>query len=148
MELLGITVGLSMIFVLWWILEIIGNWTLFKKAGKPGWHSIIPILNLYDEFDICWNGWLGIVLFFGLFVLSSIPSSVSGKSALMTGVVGFLTVIVVLLQIIESYKLAKAFGKGIGYTLFLIIFDRIGRIVLGFSSAQYVGKQDFLGEEW
>ena len=28
------------------ILLVIGRWRLFRKAGKPGWHSIIPILSM------------------------------------------------------------------------------------------------------
>lgn len=50
-------------------------------------------------------------------------------------------IVVIYLQIVESHKLAKAFGKGMGYTLILIILDRLGRIMLGFGSAQYVGKR-------
>lgn len=140
METIGIFGGIFIIIVIWWFLEIIGNWRLFEKAGKPGWHSIIPVLNMYDEYDICWHGALGIVLFLGLIVVNSVSPNQTSQSPFMTGLVGFASVIVVLLQIIQSYKLAKVFGKGIGYTIFLILFDRIGRIVLGFSSAKYLGK--------
>ncbi len=40
----------------WAVLAVVGRWLLFRKAGKPGWHSIIPILNAYDEYDLCWKG--------------------------------------------------------------------------------------------
>ena len=49
MEALG-AIGIIIVFALiWWVLEIIGNWKLFQKAGKPGWHSIIPILIIFDR---------------------------------------------------------------------------------------------------
>ena len=34
------------------LLYIISLWKLFSKVGKPGWHSIIPFLNMYDLFEI------------------------------------------------------------------------------------------------
>ena len=29
------------------IVAIVAMWKLFKKAGKPGWASLIPIYNTY-----------------------------------------------------------------------------------------------------
>ena len=43
------------------ILLVIGRWRLFRKAGKPGWHSIIPILSMYQEYAISWKGWVGLL---------------------------------------------------------------------------------------
>ena len=31
---------------------IIGRWCLLRKAGKPGWHSLIPFLSTYKEYSI------------------------------------------------------------------------------------------------
>ena len=41
----------------------------------------------------------------------------------------------------QSTKLAAAFGKGPLYGLFLFLFDKFGRVVLGLSAAEYVGKR-------
>ena len=30
------------------VVALAGAWKIFVKAGVPGWHSIIPILNTYD----------------------------------------------------------------------------------------------------
>ena len=30
------------------VLVIAGMWKIFSKAGVPGWHSLIPFLNVYD----------------------------------------------------------------------------------------------------
>ena len=40
----------------WAVLTVVARWLLFRKAGRPGWHSIVPILNAYDEYAICWRG--------------------------------------------------------------------------------------------
>ena len=49
---------------------------------------------------------------------------------------------VLLLQIRQSFKLARSFGHGFGFGLFLLIFDRLGRIILGLGKSQYVGKDN------
>ena len=127
--------------ILWFILQVIGCWKLFRKAGIPGWHSIIPILNIIDEYRLCWSGGMGLLFFLALTGVNALtPAALESSGAMMAGA-GVLVFIVILLQIIESRKLAKAFGKGLGFTLILIIFDRLGRVILGFGGAKYIGKR-------
>ena len=57
-------------FAVWYILQVIAYWKIFEKAGKPGWHSIIPVLNTYDQYDISWNGFIGIISLIGLSLAS------------------------------------------------------------------------------
>ena len=48
----GISIGVVLVCsLIWLIFQIIAMWKIFNKADKPGWHSIIPILNVYDLFD-------------------------------------------------------------------------------------------------
>ena len=132
---------IGIIGILWFILQIIGNWKIFTKAGIPGWHSIIPFVNIYDEYKLCWKGSMGLLFIIALIAVNSLtPAAVESSGVAMAGS-GLLAFIVILLQIIESGKLAKAFGKGPGFTLLLIIFDRLGRVILGFSRAEYIGKR-------
>ncbi|MBO4395030.1 MAG: zinc-ribbon domain-containing protein [Eubacterium sp.] len=59
-------------------LMIVALWFVFKKAGKPGWHAIIPFLNILDMFEISWTkkrGWTTVVLLIvsiGLSIVGSI----------------------------------------------------------------------------
>lgn len=129
------------VVVIWWILEIIGNWKLFKKAGRAGWLSIIPVVNIYTEYNLCWKGSRGILLIIALIVANSITPTAAESSGAMMVVAGIASIVAIYLQIVESHKLAKAFGKGMGWTILLIIFDRLARVILGFGSAQYVGKR-------
>lgn len=42
---------------------IVACWLLFKKAGKPGWASIVPFYNVYTLFEITWgSGWRFLML--------------------------------------------------------------------------------------
>ena len=119
---------------LWLILGIIGDWMLFRKAGRPGILSLIPGVNLLVEYSICWSGWIGLLYFF---LIGGVNYFYGGEQAAPAGVAGL---VVLLLHWIESQKLARSFGKGFGSGLLLFIFGRLARVVLGLSSAEYVGK--------
>ena len=123
--------------LVYYVLQVIGDWMLFKKAGKKGWHSIIPILNIYDEYDICWKGSRGI-LFLILTVVLDVGLVVQETPFLIAALIA--AVWALLLEIKQSFKLARSFGHGFGYGLFLLFFDRLGRIILGLGKSQYVGK--------
>ena len=43
------------------LLMIVGRWGILRKAGKKGWHSLIPLLNVYKEYSTVWNGWFGVL---------------------------------------------------------------------------------------
>ena len=59
----------------------IGRWGLLRKAGKPGWHSLIPLLSSYQEYAICWNGWFGLIA--DLCVVASLFTNSLGLPALL-----------------------------------------------------------------
>ena len=40
----------SIIALILCVIAIVGMWKTFVKAGVPGWHSLIPILNVYDMY--------------------------------------------------------------------------------------------------
>ena len=123
------------------LLLIIGRWRLFKKTGKPGWHSLIPVLSDIQEYSLCWNGWFGL-----LYILSGvgmltlligilkeiIPGNNLTAIAMVICQIGF-----IVLTLVESLKLSKAFGKKIGTGILLFLTGPIGRMILGFSKAKY-----------
>ena len=99
------------------VVSLIGMWKVFTKAGKPGWAAIVPFYNAYCLFEMTFgNGWL--------FLLCFVPC------------VG--TVMMVIL----CFKLAQAFGKGIGFGLGLLFFDFIFMMILGFGDAEYIEIED------
>ncbi|MBQ2639461.1 MAG: hypothetical protein IJF92_01715 [Bacilli bacterium] len=99
------------------VLTIVAMWKIFVKAGKPGWASIIPFYNLYKEFEIAgMNGWM--------FLLLCIP------------------IVNIIMTIVLYVKLAKVFGKGIGFAIGLIFLNFIFTLILAFGKAEYVGPQE------
>ena len=138
----------SVFGVAWYILQVIAYWKIFTKAGKPGWHSIIPFLNNWDEVDLSWNrtmAWVITGLSIVGCVLGVIISNQQAQGVQISGTLNTLSIIVALvaivLSIISEYKLARAFGKGVGFFIGLIFLNPIFMLILGFGNAQYQGQQ-------
>ena len=104
---IGIIVGIAIVI---YILLIIAWWKIFKKAGQAGWKSIIPIYNVYILCKITKiNFWICMLL---IPVVIGILNTLVFKdnqsiSSLISGVY------TLVIEIVISYRLAKAFGKGI-----------------------------------
>lgn len=98
------------------VLMIIANWKLFTKAGEAGWKSLIPFYNLYTLVKIVDGNGIK-------FLLLCIP------------------IVNVIYGIILNIRMAKAYGKGIGFAIGLILLPNLFQLILAFGSAQYVGPQ-------
>lgn len=95
---------------------VIGNWNLFKKAGKPGWASIVPIYSTYCSFEIAMgHGWY--------FLLLCIPF------------------VNIYIKIKQSMCLARAFGKGIAFGMGLLFIPFVFIPVIGIGDLKYLGPQ-------
>ena len=96
------------------VLMLVAHWKLFAKAGEPGWACLVPFYGSYVLFKIAFgNGWL--------FLLSLVP---------------FVNVVIALAL---PFKLAKAYGKDIGWGFGLLFLGEIFYPLLGFGDAVYVG---------
>ena len=129
--ILQVGAALAVILV---ILLVIGRWCLFRKAGKPGWHSIIPILSTYQEYAICWKGWVGLLSLLcgaGASAIYRLLGQTNGSFLLVFACV----LASFVLHVMESFRLAKAFGKKGGTGILLVLFRNISRFFLGVGKA-------------
>ena len=129
--MVAIVIGLILL-----IISVIAWWQIFTKAGEPGWKAIVPFLSPYTMYKIGWNAnifWIIIALtVVDLFLFYS-------TSGLLSGLSWAFTIASLAIQIIFDVKLAKAFGKGVGFTLGLIFLYPIFIMMLAFGNAQYIG---------
>ena len=126
-------------YVVWHILQAVADWKIFSKAGRPGILAFIPIVNIYIEYGICWSNFMGLIYL----VCIGITSYVSGMqepSSTLTMVSGAASVAALVLHIVQSIKLAKSFGKGVGYGILLILFGPLARLFLGLGDSRYIGR--------
>jgi hypothetical protein len=108
----GALFGFGLLALVVLIIMIASMWRIFTKAGRPGWAAIIPI---YNTLQLIWTAgkpWWWILLF----------------------IIPFVNLIA---MIIIFYNLAKAFGKGVGYTLLFIFLPIIGYPMLAWGDATY-----------
>ena len=109
----------SVILLVIAILQIIAMWKIFTKAGEKGWKSIIPIYNLVTLFKISGlSPWLVLVYLLGFIPFVGAIASI-------------------ILTIYQANSLAKAFGKGTGFTVGLILLSPIFYMILAFGDATY-----------
>lgn len=132
--------------IAWYILQVIAYWKIFNKAGKPGWHSIIPILNDWDKVDLSWSRtiawvWLAMTIVSAILYKPYTNAQNEGVTNFVTILYMIVAVVLVVVSIVSEYKLAKAFGKGFGFFLGLLFLNPIFKMILGFGDAQYQGRQ-------
>ena len=116
------------------LLLVIGRWCILRKAGNPGWHSLVPFLSSYREYSICWNGWFGV-----LADLCIIVSFFTGTTPLGNAAHHVLWAVSFLIGLMQSLRLAKVFGLGKvpGVLLAIPGLKELGRFILGVSKAAY-----------
>jgi hypothetical protein len=115
----GIIIVMLLVSLAVCVLQVIAQWKIFEKAGRPGWHSLIPIYNMWSLFEIVgMKGWYVLAMF--------IP---------MVG-----SIIYMVLYIMFVFKLATAFGKDMAFGFGLLFLGPIFMLILGFSkNVSYVG---------
>ena len=92
------------------IFFIACEWKIFKKAGKPGWASLIPFYSTYVLFEIVYGKGIK-------FLLLLIP------------------VFNVILSIALQIRTAEVYGKGIGFGILNIFLPCIALPILAFGDA-------------
>ncbi|MGH7291848.1 MAG: DUF5684 domain-containing protein, partial [Myxococcota bacterium] len=91
----GLSTTYGVIGFIVYVITVIALWKVFTKAGHAGWLAIIPIVNLFVLTKIAgFSYWLGL--------LYLIP---------------FVNIV---LHIIVALRVGKGFGKGAGFSIFLL----------------------------
>lgn len=96
------------------VLQIVGAWLVFRKAGRPGWAAIIPIYDVYVTLKIVGRSGWWLVLF-------------------------FIPLVNLIVFIVIAFDLSRSFGHGNGYALGLVFFPFLFLMILGFGSSRYLG---------
>jgi len=108
----GIAMLFLQIIVLFLIITYEAQWKIFKKAGRKGWESLIPIYNTIIFIKICqkpvWWIWLMLI-----------------------------PLVNIIFAVMIYHGLSKAFGKTEGFTVGLIFLPFVFFPKLGLSQLKY-----------
>lgn len=100
------------LLTIFFTLFIVGFWKMFKKTGRPGWYSLIPIFSQYELVKVANKpGWWTLLLF--------VP------------ILGYVFLLLVDLEI------AKAFGKSPLFGVILLWWIPIGFLIIGYGKSKY-----------
>ena len=123
--------------LVWYILQVIGYWKVFTKAGEPGWKSIIPFYNLFIQYRLTWK-----TVMFWITILLAVIGGVLSKDteAVPAWIGGVVSIASTVIYTIGLFKLSKSFGHGVGFTIGLLFFGPLFMIILGFGKSKYIGN--------
>jgi hypothetical protein len=114
MDETSIIVLVVVVMVALLVLMIASMWTIFTKAGQPGWAAIIPIYNIVVFMEIIRKPWWWLFLW-------------------MIPYIG-------IIWTIWGWNLmVKSFGKEEGFTIGVIFLGFIFIPILAFGDSQYIG---------
>lgn len=131
----GIIVVAGIIGLVYAVLEIVGTWKTYEKAGEAGWKAIIPFYSSFTTFKIGGN-----TMYFWIWLAATLLNYILSSFDGFLGILASLCSLAALVfTVLREYNLAKAFGKGIGFTVGLVLLTPIFRMMLGFGSAEYQG---------
>ncbi len=106
--------GIVILYIAIIILLVASWWTIFSKAGQPGWACIIPIYDIIVFLRIIGKPWWWLILF-------------------------IIPIINIIFGIWSLNLLSKSFGKNEGFTVGLIFLNIIFLPILAFGDNKYVG---------
>ena len=104
----------SLCALLLYVLIVAGLWKTFKKAGRPGWPALIPILNWYYIVKISGHpGW-----WFLLF---------------------FVPILNIVIWVMVALDFGYAFKKTTLFGIFIFFLPWFAFLITGFGDAEYDG---------
>lgn len=140
------------VIVILFAATIIGLWKIFDKAGVSGWHSLVPLLNIYDLYNTAWNKNAAVIavvvsvvdelmnhrMLRVMRVISDPGAETNHNSEALNILIGIIWLTLLVMHIICMYKLSEAFGHGDGFFCGLILAAPVFLCIIGFGKSQYM----------
>lgn len=130
------------------ILMIIAEWNLFKKFGEKSWKSLVPYYNSYIMYKHSWSKkafWV-YILSTTIFDMTQYASQQwaqndpAGSWKTLFVLIGLpFGIVAAVCSILYAIRLAEAFGKGIAFSIGLLLLYPVFIGILGLGKSQYIG---------
>ena len=138
--------AVSIVTSIVFLAALAAKYMLFIKMGEEGWKSLIPFYSRYLLYKKCWNG-----SYYFVALSMIIPTVILGVSSyiiytggygysfgIVLGVLAVMTAMIpFVMNLILSYKISKAFGHGLLFTVGYLLMTDVFTIILGFGDDKY-----------
>lgn len=109
------------------VIQIIGMWKVFTKAGEKGWKAIIPFYNIAILYKISGMSPYLVFVYIGLFIpIINIFASTA----------------LAIITLYQKVNLMNAFRASTGLTVAMIMVPFITYLILGFGKSEYFGLDE------
>ena len=127
----GVLLFALALLLIFYIVNAIGLYKIFTKAGKKGWAGFVPYYNdwVLVEISGC-HWWYFLILIANVVLTFFTGSSDSGVWALIINIFSLISFYVALCI---NYNISKKFHQGIGFAIGMCFFPFIFNLILGFS---------------
>lgn len=128
---IGIVLFAILLFVFIYVINGLGYYKIFKKAGKKGWAGFVPYYNdwILVEISEC-HWWYYIIIISNAALSYIIDTDVSGVISLLISLLSIVSLYIVLCI---NYNIAKKFHQGVGFTVGMTLLPFVFYLILGFS---------------
>lgn len=116
------------IFTVYFILDLIGNAMLLKSTGQKMWIGFIPVVNDFFIFRSFWNAKM-FVVYIASFTINILASK--SDNVYVAAIRLIACIIALIVEIMITDRISKAFGKNALWTLGLLITFPVFAIILG-----------------
>lgn len=123
------------------ILELVGTWKTFKKAGLRGWEALIPFYNTYCMVRIAGLELWWFVIMMAMTVVSMTVTSgwdMNGEYYNHDGAWAVGIAVLVLVGAI-NFRIAKSFGRSKGFAVGMTLLPFVFWMILGTGKDKYAG---------
>ncbi len=143
MFLVGYIMIMAVIGLIAYFLTSFGYMKVFQKAGEAGWKGWVPFLCDFTAYKLSWE-----TRFFWIFLAMTVVQGVlqtafSGNTNLFLSLLNLALVVgLAAVRFMQCIRLAKAFGKGMGFSIGLFFLPPVFLLILGLGNAPYLGIQE------
>ena len=120
-----IVVGICLLII---ILKVVGEWKMFKKAGKEGWPALIPI---YNDYILCKIVGINPWWIAAIYIVPFIP--IIGQA--------FAPFVGIYFYVILYVSTARSYGKEDSFAVGLFLLTPIFMLILGCGDSKYLGAR-------
>lgn len=121
-----------------YLFSAIVEWNIFKKAGEPGWKTLIPFYNIFVSHHIAGMRHIWFVLEMAVWMVETVLELVPGIPDWIENPFTVITFLFTLIsEIVHISMLGDRFGKKTPFKVGMVLLPIVFLPILAFGPAKY-----------